>query len=248
MKRGEILTLTVLVAVVPVLLSASSDDDMTLRFIPETYDFGTILEDDGPARATVTAVNATSDTLFITSVRTSCGCTAAEFDKGILAPTDTAHISFTYNPANRPGSFEKTVKVFTGEPRVVNRFNIKGKVKASRTSLDKAYPHKGGNLQFSSLIVDAGKVGRGEMVPLFIGIYNPGENEAALAVKSSSEALEATLLPDTIPPSELGSLTMVLKGMKFNKDIKEIREYVYITDRIAGDTIVRIPVGGYIVP
>lgn len=230
------------------LLSMSPDTDRTLEFIPDTFDFGQIREEDGKAEAEIKAVNISSDTTAITSVRTSCGCTQASYTEGVLAPGDTAAISFSYNPANRPGKFEKTIKVFTGADRIRNTFTIKGNVSPSRESLIKAYPHEAGGLRLSSTIIDAGKVHKDELVPLFIGIHNPQEREVALRCASDAPALEVSLLPDTLQKGEIGALTMVLKARKLPPATKEILQKAYIIDAMTSDTLVSIPVGGYVVP
>lgn len=230
------------------LLSMSSDTGRTLEFIPDCYDFGVIMEESGKAEGYVKAINISQDTTFISSVKTSCGCTDASHTEGLLAPGDTAIISFAYNPANRPGVFEKRIKVFTGTDRVRNNFAIKGKVKPSDESLRKAYPHEAGALLLSSTVIDAGKVREDELVPLFIGVYNPDGRDLSLIGGSDSPALEASFIPDTLPGHELGSLTMVLKARKLPPATKEFLQKAYIIYAQTSDTLVTIPVGGYLVP
>lgn len=245
---GQTWSLTAICLISIFLLSMSADTDRTLRFIPDVYDFGKLREEDGKAEGHVQAVNMSQDTICITSVRTSCGCTGTSYTEESLAPGDTATISFTYNPANRPGKFEKTIKVFTGKERTLNSFSIKGNVLPSQESLMKAYPHSSGGLQLSSLMIEAGKVHKDELLPLFIGVYNPQEKAVPVKGESSSEALEANFIPETLSPGEIGSLTIVLKAKKFPADTKEFRERVFIIDSQTSDTLANIPVGGYILP
>lgn len=229
-------------------VSMAPETPRTLEFIPETYDFGTIREDDGKVSGLALAVNVSGDTTVITTVRTSCGCTGASYTDRVIAPGDTAEITFTYNPANRPGRFEKTIKVFTGSDRVRNDFTIKGNVIANAESLKKAYPYESGGLRLSTVITEAGKVKRGEMVPLFVGLYNPSEQAMTLKAATDSKALEASLIPEEIPGGELGALTMVVKPRKMPERTKEFRYNAYILDAESGDTLVTIPVGGCVVP
>ncbi len=52
----------------------------------------------------------------ITSVKTSCGCTAAKSQKDEVAPGDKGEITATFSIGNRTGTQVKTVTVQTDEP------------------------------------------------------------------------------------------------------------------------------------
>ena len=66
--------------------------------------------------------------LVIIDVTAQCGCTRPEFPKQPIAPGKSGKIKVTYNPAGRPGAFDKTVTVKTnGSPSNV-RLKIKGAV------------------------------------------------------------------------------------------------------------------------
>ena len=92
---------------------ANAQMEKTLRFIPDRVDFGMVREEDGKVSRTVKAVNISSDSTFIISARTSCGCSAAEYPDSVIAPGDTTEVTLTYDPLNRPGIFLKTVRFFT---------------------------------------------------------------------------------------------------------------------------------------
>jgi hypothetical protein len=52
----------------------------------------------------------------LTSVKTSCGCTAAKSQKNEVAPGENGEITATFNIGNRTGTQIKTVTVQTDEP------------------------------------------------------------------------------------------------------------------------------------
>ena len=95
----------------------------------ETHDFGTI-EKGKPATHTFTFTNTTKETVLLTAVKPSCGCTAANYTKTPIKPGETGSVEATYNAA-APGNFQKTITVTTNEegssPKVLI---IKGNVEA----------------------------------------------------------------------------------------------------------------------
>ena len=79
------------------------------------YDFGDIKEADGPAIHTFKITNKGTTPLMVTKVTASCGCTTPEWTKEPIAPGKTGEIKVTYDTANRPSTFSKTISVFSKE-------------------------------------------------------------------------------------------------------------------------------------
>jgi hypothetical protein len=115
------------VAVAAPVAKALKTSDMTWK--SETHDFGEI-EKGKPATHSFTFTNTTKETVLLTSVKPSCGCTAANYTKTPIKPGETGSVEATYNAA-APGNFQKTITVTTNEegssPKVLI---IKGKVEA----------------------------------------------------------------------------------------------------------------------
>ncbi len=229
-------------------MTVSAQMEKTLRFIPESMDFGVIREENGKTTRTVKAVNISADTTFIISARTSCGCSEAQYSDKKLAPGDTTEVSVTYDPVNRPGKFQKTAKFFTGEERIGNSLKLNGTVIPSRRNLDKVYPDKAGNLRLTSQIINAGEVSVKEVRPCFVGIYNDSDRVIGLNVTSDSKALDPGLATDSIEPFGITTLTLMIKGREFKKDDSDFLYKAYLIDSESGDTITCIPVGGSIKP
>ena len=226
--------------------SAKSQIGRSLLFIPESLDFGVIQEENGKVTRSVKAVNISSDSTYIISARTSCGCSAAEYPEEILAPGDTAVVTLTYDPVNRPGKFLKTAKFFTGTERVGNSIKLMGTVIPSRKNLDRVYPDSAGRLRLSSKIINAGEVSRREARPLFVGIYNDSDHAIAISAESDSYPLEVAMTPDTLEAFGVATLSMMLKGRNMPDKENEFTYNAYLIDTSAGDTIACIPVGGYV--
>lgn len=93
------------------------------------HDFGTFKEEAGIQTATFEFVNTGNAPLYITNVKASCGCTAAEYTKEPIQPGAKGYVKAAYNPANRPGKFNKSITVTTNEtPQPTSVLYIKGEV------------------------------------------------------------------------------------------------------------------------
>jgi len=117
----------------PAKVEASATTDAPKNMTPsgitwkeDTFNFGDI-EKGKPASHEFTFKNTTKQTVLITNVKASCGCTATNYTKTPIKPGETGTVTATYNAAN-PGPFTKTVTVTTNDSDVNKILNIKGKV------------------------------------------------------------------------------------------------------------------------
>jgi hypothetical protein len=98
-----------------------------IKFENTTYDFGKIKEEGGKVSGKFIFTNVGNEPLELTNVRPGCGCTAANYTKEPVAPGQQGFIEAIYNPYNRPGAFNKNIRVTTNEPKFLEN--------------DKATPH-----------------------------------------------------------------------------------------------------------
>lgn len=77
-----------------------------------SHELGTLQEDDAPVNRTFTLRNVSKSPISIARVRTTCGCTVAEYDSLCIAPNATTPITLTYNPKNRPGTIDVDAFVY----------------------------------------------------------------------------------------------------------------------------------------
>ena len=92
-------------------------------------------------------------------------------------------------------------------------------------------------------------MGRNEVRPLFVGIYNDSDSTLHIEGASSDiHALDPGLMPDSIPPSGISTLTLMLKGSYISQGTSDFNIPAFILDVATGDTIARIPVTGTLQP
>jgi Protein of unknown function (DUF1573) len=92
------------------------------------HDFGSI-EQGVPVYHKFTFSNDGDDLLFVTNIKTSCGCTAAEYSREAIAPGEEGFVRVRYNAA-KAGTFSKTVNVEGNTGGEIPVLTIKGRVEA----------------------------------------------------------------------------------------------------------------------
>lgn len=86
-----------------------------ISFLEKSHDFGTIKEANGPVSYEFEFKNVGDEPLVILSARASCGCTKPEYPEKPIKPGEKGKIKVTYNPAGRPGEFDRKVKIQTND-------------------------------------------------------------------------------------------------------------------------------------
>ncbi|MBV9989489.1 MAG: DUF1573 domain-containing protein, partial [Chitinophagaceae bacterium] len=90
--------------------------------------FGEIREGDS-LRANFRFTNSGSKPLFITDVRTSCGCTVAEYPKDAIAPGSSGMIRTVFGTAWHPGTQVKIIMVKSNtRPKTNSKLVLRGQV------------------------------------------------------------------------------------------------------------------------
>lgn len=111
------LSLSVVLAVVllvifqtKVLTGHAQQNGPVIQFENKTHDFGKIAEGE-MAEHVFKFTNAGSDSLRISHVQASCGCTAALLSATVVAPGEGGEIRATFNSKGRVGKARKTITV-----------------------------------------------------------------------------------------------------------------------------------------
>ncbi len=111
-----------------------------IKFETETHDFCEIQEKDGSVTYVFNYQNTGDAPLVITQVKASCGCTTPEWTQTPVRAGESGSIKVTFNPANRPGSFNKTISVQSNASKPLTTLRISGKVLQRPKTLEETYP------------------------------------------------------------------------------------------------------------
>lgn len=182
-----------------------------IEWLEKDYNYGAFREAEGPRMGMVRFVNRGDEAVFINRVRPSCGCTEAEYTEGMIQPGDTAMVSFVYNPKGRPGSFEKTVKVYIGSENDLHVVKLTGTVIGSQSTLQFAYPKEAGPLRLEALSAKTGELKKGSARHLFINAYNQSPDTITPSWTSDGRGMQVELTPRSIPPGDIATFGFYVK-------------------------------------
>lgn len=188
-----------------------------LTFEQETHDFGEIDELGGPVEHKFTFTNSSENPVKITNVKASCGCTTPDWTKDEIAPGGQGFIQARYNPANRPGPFNKSLTITTNQGNEPYRLYIKGSVKPKPRTPEDDFPVVMGNIRVESQVINFGrmKVNLDKSLEMSLkrekklAFYNASEESVSLTGEIVGPSHIALVNPDlTIPPKEEGEIIL----------------------------------------
>jgi hypothetical protein len=90
----------------------SGQQPNALKFETMVHDFGTVYEGT-MATFDFKFTNTSGAPVALSNVQASCGCTTPKWPREPIGPGESAVITAQYNSTGRPGSFHKTITVYT---------------------------------------------------------------------------------------------------------------------------------------
>ncbi len=206
-----------------------------IKWLSTEYDFGTFREADGKRTGFVRFVNQGNEPTVINRVKPTCGCTVADYTQGEIAPGDTATVSFTYNPAGRPGRFLKHVKVYTGVDNLLTSITIRGTVIGAPQTLAAEYPVVAGALRLSTDTLKMGHVVMGAARNEFIHGYNQNPDTLELTWSDVPRAVSLGVSSRKIAPGDIFTLSVYLNTAEgLEPGFNELK--FNLLSKVAGDS------------
>ncbi|MBD5358936.1 MAG: DUF1573 domain-containing protein [Bacteroides sp.] len=220
-----------------------------IEWLNKHYDYGAFKEAEGPRKGSVQFVNKGDEAIFINRVRPGCGCTEANYPHDLILPGDTATISFTYNPKGRPGSFDKSIKVYVGKENELHVVKISGTVIGAPSTLEFGYPKEAGLLRLESFAVKTGELKKGSSRHLFINAYNQSSDTITPSWVGEEKGIKVELTPSSIPPGDVATFSFYV-NTKEEERMGPVNYKVHVTsDRYnPGQGDCEIEIGTIIVP
>ena len=119
-KIGFILLFTVLMSGI-----VFAQNKPAMEFEKTEHNFGTIKEEMGAVTTMFEFKNTGKSPLIIQRVASSCGCTTPSYTREPILPGKEGVVSAQYSTVRRPGTFNKTIRVYTNVPDTVYVLTIK---------------------------------------------------------------------------------------------------------------------------
>lgn len=167
------------------------------------FSFGDIKQDSFVEHDFV-VTNTGGDTLIISDVSASCGCTAAKPEKNILKPGESAKINVKFNTIGRQGHQQKYVYIKSNDKTTPElRLSFNANVIPYNSQQNQAAPV----LQFSEMKHDFGVVQEGKITDWTATFKNTGNEVLDIKdIKTSCGCTAAVVSGKHIKPGESGSL------------------------------------------
>lgn len=146
-----------------------------VSFESTVHDFGKINEQDGVVTHDFTFKNTGSQAIKIKSVTSDCGCTVSAWTQEAIDNMQSGKISVEFDPHNRPGSFEKSLRVLFSDGSN-STLLIKGSVYFESGDLKRQFPIEMGGIRFSGKVISLGNIYNSNVVSSVVAVYNHSEN------------------------------------------------------------------------
>jgi hypothetical protein len=220
---GIVFLLICKLACIPLL---AQQQNARIQFENKEYDFGTFRESDGVVSHNFTFTNNGNAPLIIKDVRASCGCTTPEWTREPVLPGKRGHISVSYNPKNRPGSFNKGVVVTSNADVPSVKLLIKGVV-VPVDQVHETYRFAVGDLRLETIYVSFGDIYKDDEAVYNLRVYNSSDNKAIQpAFQKLPPHISITINPEIIEPMQEGIITL-----RYSTSLKQ--DWGYTVDRIS---------------
>jgi hypothetical protein len=196
-----------------------------ISFETETHDFGKIQESNGNVEYKFDFTNTGSTPLIITNVKASCGCTSPTWTEKPVMPGQKGFVSAVFNPARRPGKFNKSILVETNTEKARVVLRILGEVIPREKTVDDYYPKAIGALKLETNHFAFVKVYNNQLKVDTLKIYNPTDRNMEIRFDNVPAYLKLSISSSIIKPKEKAFIIGEYDGAKAN-------DWGFVTNRV----------------
>lgn len=187
-----------------------------ITFEVKEYNFGKVNEADGKITHVFDFKNMGNSPLVINRVQASCGCTTPTWTKEPIEPGQKGSITVTYNPLGRPGTFTKTITVYSNatEEQVLI---IKGEVIPKQGTTTVVYPVNMGGLLAKNKVIQLNSIDKGAIQTRTLDIQNSTKNLLKPTFENLPPYLTVNIVPEILKPNEEGKITISFNSKNYSQ-------------------------------
>lgn len=187
------------------------------------HDYGTLEEDGGPYEHIFHFSNTGDAPFKLVQVKAGWGCTTPSWSTDEIKAGEKGFITVAYKSENRPGIFNKSIKVFTDIDDKITSLRIKGDVIATPGKLRQ----KIGILKSSKNTIQFGDIIYLQSKTQKIEIQNTKSVEITISVEDCPDHIKLEIEPATLAPGKRGEILVTYDSKIKNnygttKDIPKI--------------------------
>lgn len=187
-----------------------------LSFEKKIHDFGDIKEGDGVTSYVFEFTNSGSQPLVVHNVRASCGCTTPDWTRQPVMPGGKGTIKVAFDPANRPGNFNKSITVSSNAEPATEVLRIVGNVLQRDKTIEDIYPRAMGNIRLKSSHLSFTRVEPGATKNENMEIVNTSSQPVELSFNQIPKHIQVQIVPSTLKPGEKGVIKATFDASKLN--------------------------------
>lgn len=203
----------------------AQDAKSKIKFEKLQHSFGTFKEELGVQSVVFNFKNEGTAPLILNAVQATCGCTTPEWTREPVAPGASGRIKVSYDPANRPGVFNKAITVQSNaeNPNVV--LTISGEVIRREPTLEEIYMSQVGPLRAKTNHLALGSVKLQQVRKDSIEVINMSDQPVQLGFKTPPPHITAVIKPARLAPKQKGYLVVTF-------DAGKIQTFGYVSYRV----------------
>lgn len=206
----------------------AQQDSIILKFDKLIYDFEKVKEEAMQVECFFNYENISKETVRVTKVATSCGCTVGEYKKDPIKPNDKGIISVKYSTMGRAGKFKQPVVVHLNNDSLPSiMLYITGTVTPRVKTTEENYPITMGNLRFKTTHVAFGKVLNTATTEDTLFYYNKGEKPMKIGLIQPPAFITYEAVPDTVDAKKEGFMILRYNAAK-KKDFGMIYDRIFL--------------------
>lgn len=183
-----------------------------IDFDVKTYDFGKINEADGKVTFVFNFTNKGNAPMVINRVQASCGCTTPTYTKEPIEPGKKGNVTAVYNPEGRPGTFTKTITVYSNASEEQVTLMIKGEVIPRAVSEANPFPVSIGDIAAKQRVVQMNNINKGNAQVRVLEIKNTGKGNVKPVIENLPPYVVVKVMPEVLKPNEEGKVTFTVNS------------------------------------
>jgi hypothetical protein len=203
------------VFILTLLLSAAAISGQPKMQLNSTeHNFGVFKEEAGRQQYNFEVKNTGNAPLVIQNIVASCGCTTPEWTKTPIQPDGKGVITAIYDPAGRPGVFNKTLSVYSNSKPEVVVLVIKGEVIEHEKTIEELYMWPIGGVRFENQQMAFTAVKKTEKKSRTMPIINTSNVPVKVEFDGIPAHLQLKVTPEVLQPGGKGTVEGIYDGTK----------------------------------
>lgn len=169
-----------------------------------------------PSKVSFTLRNAGNEPMSIKEVIPSCGCTAVDWTRELIAPGSEGVITAVYD-AKMLGVFQKDFEVYTNASDEPVYLHIQGRVVSKLSDYSGSFPVDLGNVRLNVNNIEFDNVNKGDRPMAELQIVNTGRKGYKPYLMHLPPYLSAEYYPEVLAGGRMGKIMLTLDSEKLRQ-------------------------------